>query len=90
MLCRLYNPDGIKQSYPSIFESSTWEQTEMYFKSYGGLAASVGGGILPVHPFLFVGALSDYNDAKLIFALTLVIFQILIAFNKLSVLGKTS
>mmetsp|Transcript_11942 Transcript_11942/g.15490 ORF Transcript_11942/g.15490 Transcript_11942/m.15490 type:complete len:180 (+) Transcript_11942:146-685(+) len=70
-LLALYNPQGIKDNYPSVFESSSWERAESFYQSYGLVTAVVGGGILPFHPFLFVGALSGISMVQLVLAIAL-------------------
>lgn len=65
------NPELVKSSFPSIFESSAWTTTEEYFQYYGIISALIGGAILPIHPFLFVGCFSNTNLTKLIGALTI-------------------
>lgn len=66
------DPEQVKISYPSVFESSAWETTEYYFEKIGVLAALIGGSVLPIHPFLLVGAFSDVNNISLVLSLTIV------------------
>lgn len=67
----LYNPDGVKNRYPSLFESDTWQQTQSAFESYGMFASFLLGGILPIHPFLIVGAFSGMSIPMLVGSITL-------------------
>lgn len=68
-LLAYYNPQGIKDSYPSVFESQSWEQTEGFYRKYGAAAALFGAAVMPIHPFLFIGALSGMSAFTLIGAI---------------------
>lgn len=66
----LYDPHGLKHMYPSVFESDSWQQTEELMHEHGLWAALVLGSVFPVHPFLFVGALSGVSVPGLLASLT--------------------
>mmetsp|Transcript_18303 Transcript_18303/g.29776 ORF Transcript_18303/g.29776 Transcript_18303/m.29776 type:complete len:180 (+) Transcript_18303:46-585(+) len=65
----LNDPQGLKERYPSVFESESWQTTEHVFQVYGVASAVVLGSVLPIHPSLFVGVMSGLPLLHLVLAI---------------------
>lgn len=55
----LHDPDYIRASFPSVFQSSIWSDTSRFLQHYGIFALFLGAaGPFPQQPFVVVAALS--------------------------------
>lgn len=69
VLCGLamYNPDGIRRQFSSMFESWAWKQAETFIDKYGVLTIGVGSAVLPiVHPVVFAGVMAKMSAVRIL------------------------
>eukprot|EP01063_Lacrimia_lanifica_P021549 TRINITY_DN289_c0_g3_i1.p3 TRINITY_DN289_c0_g3~~TRINITY_DN289_c0_g3_i1.p3 ORF type:complete len:242 (+),score=92.99 TRINITY_DN289_c0_g3_i1:49-774(+) len=69
-LIAMYDPDWLRKQFPSVFASSGWKTAEDVFEKHGVAASFALVTVLPIHPFLLVGALSRVPMIPLVTAIT--------------------